>query len=166
MSSTTPARADRATGLVLVCLGLAFAAGSYRMDRLTGLGIDPWTVPGLVPGILGAVLALLGAILVLRPARHGEAAPAPDAAEERSGKRLVWLALGMCLFYALVLVGLLPFWLATMLFVFAFTAALEYDPADPPASRARKLAVAGILAVATGAGIHLLFQELFLVRMP
>jgi len=166
MTAMTPARADRLTGIVLAGLGLAVTAGSIVMDRLPERGVDPWSVPGMVPGVLGVVLTLLGAVLALRrPPAAAHAAP-PDDAEERRGKRLMWLALGLCLFYALVLVGRLPFWLATILFVFVFTAALERDPADPPARRMRKLAVAALLAVSVGVGVHLLFQELFFVRMP
>ncbi|MGQ9366138.1 tripartite tricarboxylate transporter TctB family protein [Azospirillum sp. ST 5-10] len=171
MATMTPARADRITGVVLTGLGLAVTVGALLMDRLPERGIDPWTAPGVVPGALGAVLTLLGLVLALRPAHGAASTAAPAAArpedeEERRGRRLMPLGLALCLLYAVGLVGHLPFWLATALFVFTFTAVLERDPADPTAARVRKLAAAAVLAVATGVGVHVLFQDLFLVRMP
>ena len=39
--------------------------------RLTELGVHPMTAPGLVPGLLGLVTALLGGILTARSVRTG-----------------------------------------------------------------------------------------------
>ncbi|WP_142847192.1 tripartite tricarboxylate transporter TctB family protein [Telmatospirillum sp. J64-1] len=163
MSSLNSTRADLVTGVVFLCLGLAAFIGSVRMDRLSERGIDPWTAPGVVPGLLGAVLALLGLTLALRSLKPAEGEKAPT---DWTKLRRLATTLGLCLGYALLLVGNLPFWLASMIFVFVFTTLLEHDPADTPRRRYRKLAMAAILAAASGIGIHLLFQELFLVRMP
>ncbi|WP_029009043.1 tripartite tricarboxylate transporter TctB family protein [Azospirillum halopraeferens] len=174
MTATTPVRtdvrgdvrADRITGVFLTALGIAVTAGAVLMDRLPERGVDPWTVPGMVPGVLGATLAVLGLALALRRGVRRPPPAAADAAAPDGDRLRVPLVLGLCLVYAVGLVGRLPFWLATALFVFTFTAVLERDPADPPAARRRKLFAAAVLAAATGAGIHLLFQDLFLVRMP
>ena len=40
--------------------------GSIRMDRLEAQHINPYTVPGLLPGLLGLVMILLGVLLALR----------------------------------------------------------------------------------------------------
>ena len=55
-------RADLATGLVLVALGVAVVVESLRMPRFEHLNVNPYTVPGLVPGALGAVILVLGAL--------------------------------------------------------------------------------------------------------
>ncbi len=58
------ARADFVTGVCLVALGMGVLVGSYRMPRLEEMGINPLSVPGIVPGAIGAVLALL--IVIMR----------------------------------------------------------------------------------------------------
>ena len=54
----TRARADLITAIVLLALGLAVFYFSWTMDRLEVRRISPATIPGLVPMILGAALAL------------------------------------------------------------------------------------------------------------
>ena len=50
-------------GLVWVVFGIAVLALSWRMDRLEAQHINPYTVPGLLPGLLGIVTILLGALM-------------------------------------------------------------------------------------------------------
>ena len=81
------------------------------------------------------------------------------------------MAAVLCLVYPLVLVGWLPFWLATGLFVFAFIVAFEWSPQDGEAapSSARQRAVllwAAVQSVLVAAIVSIVFQELFLVRLP
>ena len=44
---------------------------SFAMDRLEAQHINPYTVPGLLPGLLGIVMILLGGLLALRSWRRG-----------------------------------------------------------------------------------------------
>lgn len=164
------AKADLITGLVLLALGLATTFESYRMPRLEERAIDPWTAPGIVPGMLGIVIAVLGAALALRSAAAGAFAAkfdtGDDPAEVRAARFRFWLCLGLCLIYAVGLVGHTPFWLATLLFVFSFIAAFEWRAGDDTRSRGIKLAAAGAVAAATAAFVPFLFETLFLVRLP
>jgi putative tricarboxylic transport membrane protein len=66
--------------------------------------------------------------------------------------------------YAGVLVGRVPFWLASALFVFAFTAVFEWDKG--PEGRMRRLVEAGLLGLGTGVAVMLVFERVFLVRLP
>lgn len=171
MQARPLARADLITGLVLVAFGVAVLAESYGMPRLEERNIDPWTAPGLVPGMLGIIIALLGAVLTLRSFLAGALRPrvplpADDAAEARASRARLLLCATLCLAYALLLVGRAPFWLATGLFVFAFIAVFEWRRGDDIRPRARKLTVAGVLAVAAMLAIPYLFERLFLVRLP
>ncbi|QJW84061.1 hypothetical protein HK414_09450 [Ramlibacter terrae] len=43
-----------------MAFGIAVFIGAWRMDRLENLHINKYEVPGTVPGILGAAVALLG----------------------------------------------------------------------------------------------------------
>jgi hypothetical protein len=65
-----------------------------------------------------------------------------------------------------VLVGWLPFWLASALFISAFTIIFEWDATAPTALRVRRIVTASILGLVVGGAVYLLFQELFLVRLP
>jgi hypothetical protein len=165
------ARADLITGVVLVAFGFAVVAESYGMPRLSERNINPWTVPGLVPGLLGVVLAILGAILALRSlladALHQrQSLSEAECAEARASTQRLVLCTLLCLVYAIVLVGRLPFWLASGLFVFTFISAFEWRTDDAPPSRRRKLAAAAAIAIIAAIAISYLFQTLFLVRLP
>src|SRR5215471_9048044 len=66
-----------------IALGVAIAIGSWTMDRLEQQHINPYTVPGLLPGLLGLMMILLGSILSLRSVRRGalQAVAAPASAD-------------------------------------------------------------------------------------
>jgi putative tricarboxylic transport membrane protein len=164
-------KADFVTGLVLIALGIATVVESLRMPRFEDLNIEPYTVPGLVPGALGAVILLLGAILFLRAARAGgwrlrAGGAAPKTWSADPGSRRLALSLALCLGYAGLLVGRLPFWLATFTFVFAFVVLFEWPLAASPGERIRRLLIALVYALAVAAAVTLVFQEVFLVRLP
>lgn len=171
MQPTPLARADLITGLALVVFGLAVLTESYGMPRLEERNINPWTVPGLVPGLLGIVIAALGTVLALRSLVGGALQPrrplaAAEAAEAHASRVRLSLCLALCLAYALLLVGRVPFWLATGLFVFTFVAAFEWRREDSRRLRIGKVGTAAALAVVAMLAIPFLFEQLFLVRLP
>jgi putative tricarboxylic transport membrane protein len=114
-----------------------------------------YTAPGLVPGLLGLVLLVLGVVLAVRASRRG------IQAERSVG--FTWgntpLVLVLCLGYAIGLVGRAPFWLATFLFVTAFIAIFEYPVR-------RRMALAPVYGAATSIVVTVLFESVFLVRLP
>jgi Tripartite tricarboxylate transporter TctB family len=132
-------------------VGAAIVYASWTMDRLERHGAALYTAPGLVPGLLGLVLLVLGVVLALR--RGGSSKSAA----------LTWgntpLVLALCLGYAAGLVGRMPFWLATFVFVTAFIALFEY-----PARRG--MALAPVYGAATSLVVTYLFETVFFVRLP
>jgi hypothetical protein len=60
----------------------------------------------------------------------------------------------------------LPFWLATFGFVAAFVAVFEWPLAASPGERRRRLIIAVLLAATVAAVVTLVFQRVFLVRLP
>jgi putative tricarboxylic transport membrane protein len=166
------ARADLITGVVLVAFGLAALAESYGMPRLQERSINPWTIPGLVPGLLGIIIAILGAVLALRSVFAGALRPRhvvlteEEALEARAARSRLILCSVLCFLYAAVLVGRTPFWFATFVFVFAFVAAFEWQKADPTPARLRKIGMAAVIAVFAAFVIPYTFETLFLVRLP
>ncbi len=144
--------------------GAALFAGGYGMDRLASQNINPYTAPGLVPAALGVGLFVLGAFLLVRSWRRRAGSAGGGGAA--SVGRLA-LALALCLAYAAGLVGRgPPFWLATGLFVFAAILAFRWPELKAQGRIAHGVAVAAACAVGTAAGVTLVFQELFLVRLP
>ena len=140
---------DRAQGLFWVAVGGAIFYASWTMDRLASVGVQPFSAPGLLPGILGIFILVLGAAMLLR----GRDEPA----QEPMDWRRVGLPLALCLGFAAGLVGRgLPFWLAAWMFVSVTIFARQRG------SALRALAI----GAAAGVTISLVFQELFLIRLP
>lgn len=164
----TRARADLLTAVVLVILGLAIFYYAYTMPRLEARRIHPATIPGLVPMALSAILVLLGGLLGVKAWKgQGDGSWADFFAVFRTleAARAV-AALAMVLIFALGLVGWLPFWAASMLFLFAFIVTMEAVLTSEQVNLPKTLIWASVTAIVAGAGIYYLFAELFLVRLP
>jgi hypothetical protein len=165
------ARADLGWALAWILIGGAILVGGFTMDRLERQHINPYTAPGLVPALLGIGIAILGSILLVRSVRRGGLAAVGDGRPPADGGRLA-LALGLCIVYAAGLVGRtlvgfhVPFWLATALFVFVSILAFEWRDLRARGGLARGIAVAAACAIGTAAGVTIVFQEVFLVRLP
>ncbi len=163
-------RADLADALVWLGLGGAILAGSLLMDRLEDQDVPPFAAPGLLPGLLGTTLLLIGGILLFRSLRAGSLARGPagppggllgPAPGRAAG------IIGLCVLFGAGLVGHgLPFWAAATVFVAASILFLRRSPTGE--WRLGPAPFAFALAIGLGAGlvITLLFQQLFLVRLP
>jgi Tripartite tricarboxylate transporter TctB family len=153
------ARSDLGGGVGWMVFGLAILVASWRMDRFEAMGATVYTAPGFVPAIFGVSLLLLGAVL----ARRGWAAQrvTGGAESEPMLSRRIGLMLALTLAYAAGLVGRVPFWLATTVFVTAFTAA--FADALPPVRRAFTALASGVL---TSVAVLVVFERIFLVRLP
>ena len=163
-------RRDLQGGVVWMALGCLIAMLSWQMDRMTQQGATLHTAPGLWPGIVGTVLAVLGGLLVLRSWRRAQsigwdAAPPDDT--HYAPLQGFALATAMFYVYALLLVGrALPFWLGTALFVTGFVFVFQYAERKTKGKTIRGIVVALACGVLTAAIVTLVFQELFYVRLP
>jgi putative tricarboxylic transport membrane protein len=170
MTSHTLNKLDFISARVLIALGAGVVLESLRMPRLENLNINPYTVPGLVPGILGVVLLILGTVLLIRSILRGgwriSAGSASFGLLRHKGLQRLLLALLLTLGYAAILVGRLPFWLATFLFVAAFIILFELLLPLPRTQRLRSIVTALIQAVLVAVAVTFVFQEIFLVRLP
>ncbi|MFP5406764.1 MAG: tripartite tricarboxylate transporter TctB family protein [Gammaproteobacteria bacterium] len=181
---------DVGVALGWVASGVAVAIASWQMDRLGELGINPYSVPGLVPGIIGAAIAALGAVLAAREWRAGragraaaggavrraelakdaEAAGSEGAAQGESSPsigRAVAAGVLSIVFAGFVLGHGLPFSATSGVFIFLFI--MLFGRADLSRDRqgiVRTLAVAALVAATSAAFIAFLFGEVFLVRLP
>jgi hypothetical protein len=163
-------RGDFLSGFGWMGLGIAILIGSVMMDRLENQDINPYTIPGLLPGLLGIAMTILGALLALRSWRpHLLASAASAAPVDRAGIKRLVLVLGLCLVFGVALVGHgLPFWLAAAIFVTVAIVSLQYQGgrSTEPKSNLRRLSKAAAIGLGAGIAITIVFQEIFLVRLP
>lgn len=168
MNGVRMPRADFITALVLLAFGAAMLWGALAMPRFEQRAINPYSIPGIVPGILAGVNIILAAVLLVRSIIRGGYRLGGggfrhllgDPATARLG-----LAFVLCLIYAVGLVGVIPFWLATAGFVTAFVVLFEWTMVAPDRRWLMvllALLLGGVIAVA----VTLVFQELFLVTLP
>jgi len=164
------ATSDLRDALGWLVFGAAVLIGSIRMDRLEAQHINPYTVPGLLPGLLGLVMLLLGVLLGLRSwGRGARLVGGPRFAVDWRSMRRLAVVIGLILIYTVVLLGRgLPFWIGSALYVAASIVLLQ-APQRALAGRSlnwRDVAFAVAVGIGSGVVIHYVFQELFLVRLP
>ncbi|HLT76835.1 MAG TPA: hypothetical protein VKZ87_05560, partial [Ferrovibrio sp.] len=124
---TTP-RADLWGGIAWIVVGLVIFWGSWTMDRLPHFHIQFYTVPGLLPGILGAVIALMGVILLGRAIRAGALETVMPGRFAPADHWRLAFTLGWSVCYAgIVVAGLMPFWLSTAIYVALFVIVFQYE---------------------------------------
>jgi len=164
-------RSDFWQGVGWVVFGLVVLVLSITMDRLEAQNINPYTIPGLLPGILGIAMMLVGGVVAIRSSRRGafEHARESFSAHQREVRKRVWSVVALVAVYSVVLVGHgLPFWAASAIFVTVSILVLQRMSMDPEERRLTprvwvKAIVIGVLAAVI---THVVFQDVFLVRMP
>ncbi len=186
-------RLDLVSGAAFSGLGLFLAVESWRMARLEHRDISPYTVPGMVPGVLGVIVLVLGLVLLARAAAkggwrlrgEGDASPGSESGGA-AGKLMLTLAL--TLGYAAGLVGRVPFAWATFVFLFLFVLIFEWNqPAgdgnryalvrridavfirafgETAGLRVKTGVAAALLAAVVSIGVMFVFQEVFRIRLP
>jgi hypothetical protein len=150
---------DRAQGAFWIAVGAAIFYASWTMDRLANVGVKPFSAPGLLPGILGVFIFVLGLAMVLRGRK--------DSSEEPIQWRRLVVPIALCLGFAAGLVGHgLPFWLAAWLFIVVMIWTLQYRERKAQGQLVRLGLSSVVIGGAAAAAISLVFQEIFLIRLP
>ena len=163
------ARADLYSGAFWIAFGAAIAVTSWNMDRLEKQGVSFYTAPGLVPGILGLLLTICGLVLTGRSLREGALGPdqRPAVLLNADTLKRVGIALLLTIGFAVGLVGHgVPFLVAAILFLFLQITVLQYPERKANHEVGKGLAVAAAVAVGAATAISLLFEYVFLVRLP
>jgi hypothetical protein len=165
-------RTDLFIAAGFLVFGVAIIALSAAMPTFTDQGTPIYVAPGLVPGFHGIVIGILSLILAARSISRGalrKTGPTSSLdvriAWRRSVQRIA-LATGLTLVFAVGLIGRMPFWVAAASFIFVFIMAFEWRRGMPQRVVARNAAWALGIAVAAGWAVTLLFEQLFLIRMP
>ncbi len=171
MNNNQMKKADFVSSIVLIAFSISVIWMSLNMPRLEEKGINPYTAPGVVPGILGVIILFLSLIMFIRTLRHGDFLPRFTAGDLKSffrseGILRLSVALGLSLVYALVLVGHIPYILATFLFIFSFILCFDLKFDATEGSKKRIILVALAEAVITAVAVSAAFEYLFLVDLP
>lgn len=164
-----PPRVDLVTAAVFFVAGVAIIYASWLMPRFREQLGQIYTAPGLVPALYGTVIAILALWLAARAIGRGALRPgAAGKREKREGYSNARLALAaaLCFAFAVVMVGRMPFWLATAVFIFLFILLFEWRGGQPWRERVRPILTAALVAAGTGGAVVLVFQRVFLVRLP
>ena len=164
-----PPRVDLVTAAVFFAAGVAIVYASWLMPRFKEQLGEIYTAPGLVPALYGTVIAALALWLAARAIGRGALRPGgagKRARREGNSNARLALAAALCLAFAVGMVGRLPFWLATAVFVLLFILLFEWRGGQPWRERIRGIVTAALVAGATGALVVLVFERVFLVRLP
>jgi putative tricarboxylic transport membrane protein len=164
-----PPRVDLWTAAVFFAVGVAIIYAAWRMPTFREQLGQIYTAPGLVPALYGTIIVVLALWLAARSIGRGALKRgekhARQVPEGYSNLRLA-LAVALCCGFAVGMVGRLPFWLATAIFVFLFILLFEWRRDQPWRERAIRIASAALIGVGTGAAVMLVFTRVFLVRLP
>lgn len=162
-------------------MGVAFWAGlgttvfvaGWRMDRLSHQGIAPWSAPGLLPAVVGALMVAFAVVLAFQLLQGGEAADNAQAGATPAepAEPTAWggsaLATVLCVLFAGVSLGHgWPFQVEAALFILGFTAIFRWREWRAEGRVARGLAQTAVIATLAAVAISWLFESVFLVRLP
>jgi hypothetical protein len=171
---TTRFSADRIGGLIWFVFGAAIVYGSWTMDRLEKLNIPPATAPGVVPGLLGLGIMAFALVLMLRRRARvatvdfsGSEAAEPQADEGGFHWKRLALSAFLCLTYGAALLGRgVHYWILTAGFLFLHLLLLDESEDVPARPTLRRFILAAAIALTISTVVALVFQHVFLVRLP
>ena len=159
-------KADFYTSIVLMAFGIAVTVMAGQMPVIR----YAHSAPGLIPRIIGSAITVLSFTMFLRSiiktkGRVGVSGASFKAFFADNTTHRIVITVVLCVAYALSF-GKLFFPLLTFLYIFTFIIIFEYDRGIPLKARIKKLILAAIVAICSSVSIFVLFQYLFLVRLP
>ncbi len=163
-------KADFITALFLSIFGLAIVIVSLRMPDFRNLGANPYSAPGIVPAVLGAILSILGMVLLIRSiSRKGYYLNFSFSGilflfKQSSIKRLLIAAVLSLLYVALL--GKIHYFILSFSYIFIFILAYEFNLKERILRQKSNFIIAFLEAFLIAGSIALVFQYLFLVRLP
>lgn len=163
-------KADFITALFLSFLGLAVLIISLGMPNFRNLGANPYSAPGIVPAFLGVVLFILGMVLLIRSiSRKGYyikfSFPGIILLFKQSSVKRLIIALILSLMYVFLL-GKINYFILSFSYIFIFILAYEFNFQEGILTQKTTFIWAFVEAFFISGSIALVFQYLFLVRLP
>ena len=164
-------RADFITSIILIAFGIAVLVLSIQMPRFEEQGVNRFSVPGIVPGFLGAIVAFLGVVLFIRSIiRKGYKLGLDGAAlsrffREEITKRFA-LTILISVAYGWGLIARINYEVATAIYIFTFVVIFDVKWRQGIKSQWKKILIAAIIAILVGGIVGTTFRRLFLVNLP
>jgi len=171
MKESNMPKADFVTSLVLLTFSITVIVLSIRMPRMEEVGADPYSAPGIVPGFLGVIILFLSIILfvrsILNKGHHPEITWhnltmfVKDEAILR-----VLLTIALSVIYGTILLGSIPYELATFLYSLLFVIIFEYRFDKPFQDQGKTVFFSFVQAILVAGVVAAVFRYLFLVKLP
>ena len=161
-------KADFVVSILLMLFSIGVIAHSLQMPRFEDVGANPFSVPGIVPGLLGTVVFFLSLAVFVRALRQKgyrlgiDREALVNFGTDPSTRRMLLSTL-LCVIYGLAMVGHMNYYLATFVFVMSFLLIFQYRAAS---SLRRLLVTALVQAALTAAIVGVVFRYVFLVDLP
>lgn len=164
-------KGDFVVSILLMGFGVWVVIHSIQMPRFEDMGANPFSVPGIVPGILGAIIFFLSLVVFIRSLRQkgfllevnrfAVSSFFKDPAMQR-----MLLSSALCVVYGFVLVGRINYYLATFLFVLAFLIIFQFRSYTAASGRSKLVLMSLAQALLTAGIVGAVFRYLFLVDLP
>ena len=171
MKEENKPRADFITSILLVIFSILVLYFSFQMPTFVEEDANPMSAPGIVPGILGALILVFSTHLfiksilkkgfVLRINSTSISNLLKDPAFLRTFTTFV-----ISSFYAWGLVGFIPFEYATFIYVFFFLLIFTLNPKNSLKAQLKIILMSLLQAVLVSGVVTGIFRYLFLVDLP
>ena len=164
-------KADFVVSILLMAFGIWIVIHSLQMPRFKELSANPFSVPGIVPGVLGTIIFILSLAVFVRSLRHKgyrlgiNRETLKGLFRDTSVQRML-LTTVICVIYGLAMIGHMNYYLATFVFVLSFLLLFQYGLSDGTVKRGKILIGSLLQAVLTAAIVGAVFRYLFLVDLP
>jgi len=164
-------KADFVVSILLMAFGLWIVLHSWHMPRFEELGANPFSAPGIVPGLLGTIIFILSLAVFTRSLRQkGYRMGINRETLKRffydvSSQRML-LTTVICAIYGLAMIGNMNYYLATFTFVICFLLLFQYGLSEKTAAPGKLLIASGVQAILTAVIVGAVFRYLFLVELP
>ena len=164
-------RADFITSIGLIAFGIIVLVLSIQMPRFEEQGVNRFSVPGIVPGFLGSIIAVLGLVLLIRSIiRKGYKLGLDGAAVGRFFKAEMTKRFAVTILvsvaYGWGLIARINYEVATAIYIFAFIVIFDVKWKQGIKTQWKKILIAFIVAVLVGGVVGTTFRRLFLVNLP
>lgn len=170
MKENNMPKADFVTSIFLIVFSGAILYFSVKMPRFAERHVNPYSAPGLVPGILGLILGVLGLILLIRSiVQKGYRLELNRKTfktffTDKTTIRILYSIVVSVSYW--ILLGKIPFIVVTALYVIVFIVIFEYKKGERILTQWKIFLSAVIIGVLTSIGVTYTFQYLFLVNLP
>jgi len=164
-------KADFVVSILMMCFGVWIVVHSLQMPRFKEVGANPFSVPGIVPGILGIVIFILSLVVFMRSlTRKGyrfglNRQTLKNFFHETSLQRML-LTIFICTIYGILMVGSMNYYLSTFFFVLVFLILFQFLDAENVNARGKLLILSVLQAVLVAGIVGAVFRYLFLVDLP